>query len=110
MQYITDNNVAIEINYAKDVPKGVRGYTTGNQIVIYASNKYLQISPDYIELMLNGRNVWIGKSAMEIRGTDGSLLFAMDDNYLNFRNWFTVSKTRGEIMLNNKLVYRQPSS
>lgn len=86
-------------------------YAIGDMLRIsWGSNKYLQISPDYIELMLNGRNVWIGKSAMEIRGTDGSLLFAMDDNYLNFRNWFTVSKTRGEIMLNNKLVYRQPSS
>lgn len=38
LQFITDNNVSIEINYTKDVPKGIRGYTTGNQIVIYAAN------------------------------------------------------------------------
>ena len=72
----------------------------------WGSNKHLQMSPDYIELMLNGRIVWIGKDAMEIHGTDGSLLFAMDSTYLNFGNWFTVSKTRGEIYLNNQLVFR----
>lgn len=38
LQYIVDNNVAVEINYTKDVPKSIRGYTTGNQIVIYAAN------------------------------------------------------------------------
>ncbi len=72
----------------------------------WGSNKHLQMSPDYIELMLNGRIVWIGKDAMEIHGTDGSLLFAMDSTYLNFGNWFTVSKTKGEIYLNNQLVFR----
>lgn len=75
----------------------------------WGSNKHLQMSPDYIELMLNGRIVWIGKDAMEIHGTDGSFLFAMDSTYLNFGNWFTVSKTRGEIYLNNQLVFKTTS-
>lgn len=86
-------------------------YVVGDMLrMSWGGNKYLQISPDYIELMLNGRNVWIGKNAMEIHGTDGSLLFAMDDTYLNFGNWFNVSKTRGEIYLNNQLVFRNTSS
>ena len=74
---------------------------------VYSGTKnYLHLAPDRIELMLNGRIVQIGKDAMEIHGTDGSLLFSMDSTYLNFGNWFTVSKTRGEIYLNHQLVFR----
>lgn len=90
-----------EINVAGDMLR--IGWGNG----AYSGTKnHLHLSSDYIELMLNGRIVWIGKDTMEIHGTDGSLLFAMDSTYLNFGNWFTVNKTKGEIYLNNQLVFR----
>ncbi len=93
-----------EINVAGDMLR--IGWGNG----VYSGTKnYLHLAPDRIELMLNGRIVQIGKDAMEIHGTDGSFLFAMDSTYLNFGNWFTVSKTRGEIYLNNQLVFKTTS-
>ena len=93
-----------EINVAGDMLR--IGWGNG----VYSGTKnYLHLAPDRIELMLNGRIVQIGKDAMEIHGTDGSLLFSMDSTYLNFGNWFTVSKTRGEIYLNNQLVFKTTS-
>lgn len=38
LNYIMSENISVEINYTDEAPKGVRGYTTGKQIVIYAKN------------------------------------------------------------------------
>lgn len=38
LQYIIDKKASVEINYTKEAPNNLRGYTTGNQIVIFANN------------------------------------------------------------------------
>lgn len=38
LKYILDNNIDVEINYSKDAPKNICGYTTGRYIVVYAAN------------------------------------------------------------------------
>lgn len=38
LEYIISSNILVEINYTSEAPKDIRGYTTGNQIVIYSAN------------------------------------------------------------------------
>ena len=38
LDYIIKENISVEINYTNEAPNGLRGYTTGKQIVIYAKN------------------------------------------------------------------------
>ncbi len=37
-RYIVDNNIFVEINYTDECPKNIRGYTTGDSIIIFAQN------------------------------------------------------------------------